>query len=137
MSPLPFPPLSLLHGLVLRLAVMLGGMMGVRFLVMEGRMRARLAAMPGGARRARGLRALAEIVRVRQVLADPGFFDDARTLGKAAEVARCMADAGRRALARRFGLMWSRGRGMRAIARAASPVDAVMGGRCTGGQLIA
>ena len=138
MSPLPFTPLSLLHGLVLRLAVMLGGMMGVRCLVLEGRMRARVAAMPDGARRARCERALAHMVRVREVLADPGFFEDARTLGKAAEVARCMGDAGRRALARRFGLLMWRNRGARRIARrAALAAVALLAERCTGFPAVA
>ncbi len=137
MPPLPFHPISLLHGFVLRLAVMLGGSLVVWCLVREGWMRARVAGMPVGRRRARSERALAVMVRVREALAAPGFLDDARTLGKAAEVARCVGDAGRRSPERRFGLLFSRGRGMRAIARGAVPAEGVMAGRCRCGHGVA
>ena len=138
MPPLPFLPISLLHGFVLRLAVMLGGSLVVRCLLHEGWMRARVAAMPVGSRwRAQWMRSLAAMVRVREALAAPGFLDDARTLGKAAEVARCLGDAGRRAPERRFGLLFSWGRGMRAIARAAVPADGAMAGRCRSATAVA
>ncbi len=134
MSPLPFPLFGLLRSLVLRWCVLrLVGWCVAR----EERMRARVVGMKAGRRRERAMRALAEAVRVRAVLAEPGFLEDARTLGKAAEVARCLGDAGRRALARRFGRLFSRGRGMRAIGGAAVPADRVMGGRCRGGHGVA
>ncbi len=115
--------------LVLRVAAMLGGVLAAR----EAWLRVRLAATPEGHRhRAMRLRGLARLVRVRAALADAAFWEDPRTLGKAAEVARCARDAGRRAMARVLGLLFARGRGMRP---AATPVVAAPSweGRCSGG----
>ena len=135
MSPFPALLQSLLRHVALRLALLLGGVLAVR----ERRMHARLAAMKVGHRhRARLLRDLAALTRVRAVLEDPEFAADARTIGKAAEVARCVSDAGRRAVERRFGLMFSRGRGMRCVARlVALAAERVMGARCTGFRCVA
>ncbi len=113
MPPASSPLQSLLRCFVLRLALLLGGVLAGR----EQRMRARVAAMPLHHRhRARLLRELARIAWVRAALADPGFGEDPRTVGKATEVARCVNDAGRRAVARRP--LWI---ARRRAARAASP----------------
>ncbi|MCX7383433.1 MAG: hypothetical protein NT133_18915 [Alphaproteobacteria bacterium] len=135
MPPVPAILHRMLRHIALRLALLLGGVLAVR----EGRMRARLAAMPVGHRhRARLMRDLASMARVRAALADPEFREDPRTIGKAAEVGRCVNDAGRRAVARRFGLMFSRGRGMRRIARGvALAADPVAMARCTGFRSVA
>jgi hypothetical protein len=83
----------ILRGLVLRLVMLLDGLLGVR----EAVLRARLRRMPAGHRHRRALeRDLARLEHCRAVLADPDFFDDARLIGTAAEVARVRADAGRR-----------------------------------------
>ncbi len=130
MPPVPAILHTLLRHIALRLALLLGGLLAVR----EGWMQARLAAMPEGHRhRARLMRELAFMAQVRAALADPEFREDPCTIGKAAEVARCVNDAGRRAVARLFGLMFSRGRGMRRVARGAAPAaDRAMAARCTG-----
>lgn len=125
------PPLHrLLHGLVLRLALVLGGVLAG---VLRGRMywlRVRLAAMPAGQARRRMERELGRMARALAAMEDPAFWEDPRTAGKAAEVARCRADAGRRALPRRMGLLCFWGRGMRCVAGAAPlPLDELA--RCT------
>ncbi len=127
MSPASAILLTLLRHVALLLALMLGGVVELR----EARMRARLAGMAVGHRhRARLLRELAKMGRVRALLADPAFHEDARTIGKAAEVARCVGDAGRRALARRY--TWpTRVRRARAFLLAAE--SCAEEGRCTGG----
>lgn len=118
-----------LWGAVLGLAMLLGAALAPR----EALLRLRLAMLPWGHRRRQRLeRELAKLARVRALLEDPAFWADARTIGKAAEVARCAGDAGRRALARRWGLLGTRGRGMRPVARAATAADRVAGGRCSG-----
>lgn len=126
MSPVSAILLTLLRHVALRLALMLGGVLALR----EARMRARLAGMPAGHRhRARLLRELAKMGRVRVLLADPEFLADVRTIGKAAEVARCVADAGRRAVARR--MLWpARVRRPRGFGLLVGICDWV--GRCTG-----
>lgn len=135
MPPLPALLHSLLRFAALRLALLLGGVLVLR----ERRLRARLAALPVGHRRRAGmLRELAKLIQVRDALPDPAFFADARTLGKAAEVARCVSDAGRRALARRFGLLMWRNRGARRIARrTALAAASVLAGRCRGFPAVA
>lgn len=119
--------------LVLRVAAMLGLGLATR----EAWLRVRLAATPEGHRhRAMRLRGLARLVRARAALADAAFWEDPRTAGKAAEVARCAGDAGRRAMARLLGLLFARGRSMQP---AATPVAAVASreGRCSGGLCVA
>lgn len=134
------PPLSaLLHGLLrfaaLRLALMLGGVLVPR----EARLRGRIAALPEGHRRRLGLlRELAKLDQVRDLLTDPAFLADAGARGKAAEVARCVGDAGRRALPRRIGLLMWHCRGARRIARrVALAAQSVMAGRCRGCTAVA
>ncbi len=135
MPPRFLPLSSLLRSLVLRLVVLLGGVMEAR----EAMVRARLGVLPAGHRRRRALlRTLARVAWMRECVADPGFWDDPRMEGKAAEVARCVGDAGRRAAARRFGLMFSRGRGMRRVGRVVALVAAgVAAGRCRCGRGVA
>lgn len=130
MPPLSHPLSSLLRSLVLRLVVLLGGVMAAR----EATLRARLGALPEGHRRRPPLlRALARMAYTRECLAAPGFWEDPRTNGKAAEVARCVADAGRRAAPRRCGLMFHRGRGMRNITHlATTATHGMAAGRCSG-----
>ncbi len=135
MPPLPALLHSLLRFAALRLALLLGGVLVQR----ERRLRARLAALPERHRRRAGLlRELAKLTRARDALTDWAFFVDAGTRGKAAEVARCVNDAGRRALARRFGLLMWRNRGARRIARrAALAAVALLAERCTGFPAVA
>ena len=129
MSPVSALLHILLRSLVLRVVAMLGGVLAVR----QAWMQARLAAMGAGHRhRARLERAMAEMARVRAALADPEFWEDPRSAGMAATVARCVNDAGRRAMARMLGLLWARGRGMRVVGGVA-PVAVRLAGRCTGG----
>ena len=130
MPPVPAILHTLLRHIALRLALLLGGLLAVR----EGWMQARLAAMPEGHRhRARLMRELAFMAQVRAALADPEFREDPCTIGKAAEVARCVNDAGRRALARRVAQFFSRGLGMRPGEPMAAPRDPSLPVvRCTG-----
>ncbi len=131
------PPLSvLLHSmlrwpvmgaLVLRVAAMLGLVLAAR----EAWLRVRLAATPAGHRHhAVRLRRLARLVQVRAALADAAFWEDPRTLGKAAEVARCARDAGRRAIARVLGLLFACGHGMRPAAMLVAAAPSLEG-RCS------
>ena len=130
MSPLSAILHILLRSLVLRVVGMLCGVMAGR----QARIEARLVGMPVGHRhRARLERVLAEMARVRAALSDPEFWEDPRSAGMAATVARCVNDAGRRAVARLLGLLGARGRGMRVV-RAVAPVPALVDGRCTGGM---
>ncbi len=129
MSPLSAILHILLRSLVLRVVGMLCGVLVVR----QARIEARLAGLPVGHRhRARIARVLAEMARVRAALSDPEFWEDPRSAGMAATVARCVNDAGRRAVARLMGLLGACGRGMRVV-RAVSPISALLVGRCTGG----
>ena len=110
MPPALFSPQEILRRLVLRLILMVE-------CAVSARGRGRLA------------RELARAERHAALLADPEFWADPRTAGKAAEVARVVGDAGRRALVRR--MIWPlRVRRLRGLAVAAEP-DGV--GRCTGG----
>ncbi len=102
----------LLRCLVLRMALMLGGVLEVR----AAAMRARSRVMPEGKPRARLERELARIAGIRAALAAPSFWRDPRSAGKAAEVARCANDAGRRAMPRRIG-GFAPGRGLRLAGR--------------------
>ncbi len=112
MVPLPAFLLILLRRVVLRLL----GLAGAGLARREARLRHILAAMGARHRRRSGLeRELAKIARLRAALADPGFWEDARSAGLAATVARCANDAGRRAVARRRGLGGARNRGMRGL----------------------
>lgn len=128
MPPLPSLLHSLLRVVALRLALLLGAVLVPR----ENRLRARLMALPEGHRRRAGiLRELAKLIQARDALADPDFTTDARTRGKAAEVARCLTDAGRRALPRRIGLLIGHHRGARRIApRRALAATAAPSARC-------
>ncbi len=129
------PPVSallhiLLRRLVLRVALMLVGMVAMR----QAQLRARLATLKEGHRhRARLERAEADMARVRAALSDPAFWEDPRSAGMAATVARCVNDAGRRALARRVAQFFSRGLGMRPGEPMAAPRDPSLPVvRCTG-----
>ena len=127
--PSAVPPLHrMLHGLVLRLALVLGG-------VLAGQvdwLRVRLEALPvGHARRGRMARELCCMARALAAMEDDAFWQDPRTAGKAAEIARCRGDAGRRAVPRLRGLLYSWGRGMR-CATGVAPVPCAGCARCTG-----
>ncbi len=101
MPPAPATPTEILRRLVLRLILMLGcaRIFGTRAMGLQ----ARLARMGEGHRhRARLEKECARAERYRRMLADPEFWADAGTAGKAAEVARVAADAGRLALVRRM-----------------------------------
>ncbi len=110
MPPAPFSPQEILRRLVLRLILMVES-------AVSARVRGRLA------------RELARAERHAALLADPDFWADPRTAGKAAEVARVVGDAGRRAWVRR--MIWPlRVRRLRGCARGVAYGD--WGGRCTG-----
>lgn len=98
MSPRP----SHLQTLLRLLRHMLAGLCGVLG-AREAALRAQHDALPPGHRRRAGLeKELRRITWAQAVLADPDLPADAAFRGKAAEVARVRADAGRRALARRY-----------------------------------
>lgn len=97
MSPVPFTFQEILRRLVLRLVLMVDCAVSRRMAGLRGR----LASMGAGHRhRRRVTRALAQAERSAAILADPAFWADARTVGKAMEVARIVRDAGRRAYVR-------------------------------------
>ncbi len=122
MSPGSFIFQEILRRLVLRLVLMMGEM-GARRAGLVGR----LAGMREGHRhRARLVRELAKAERYAALVAEADF----AWSGKAAEVARVMADAGRRALVRR--VIWP-GRRRRLRAFGLGVVTCDWGGRCTGG----
>ena len=127
MPPVPSTLQEILRCLVLRLVLMVESALSVRVAGLWGR----LAGMRVGHRhRARLERELAKAERYAALLADPAFWADKRAAGKAMEVARVAADAGRLALVRR--MIWPRRvRRPRAFALVAGPCD--WGGRCTGG----
>ncbi|MCX7384980.1 MAG: hypothetical protein NT133_26975, partial [Alphaproteobacteria bacterium] len=124
---------EILRCLVLRLVLMVEAALSGRVAGLRGR----LAGMRAGHRhRARLARELAKAERYAALMADPGFWADKRAAGKAAEVARVAADAGRRALVRR--VVWPRR--VRQMAAAPRPAAARDGfGRCMGwvGDLVA
>lgn len=119
---------EILRSLVLRLILMVESALSRRI----AGLRRRVAAVGEGDRHHLRLsRELAKAERYEAILADPGFWDDLRIVGKATEIARVVRDAGRRALVRCY--MWpARVRRMRAFAL----VGDVQGfGRCTRGGL--
>lgn len=136
MSPAP----SLLHAVLMhalrRLLLVLDGILGVRLAVL----RARRDGLPLGHRRRAGMEAeLRRLVRCRDVLADPQLMEDAAFRGKVAEVARVIADAGRRALARRMLVPARYAHARAARRRTAGPAVAPLAGveRCTIGIAVA
>ena len=101
MPPAPCNPQESLRRLVLRLILMVACVLPAGV----ARLRERLAGMRAGHRHRAGLeRELAKAERAAVLLADPAFWMDPATVGKAAEVARVAGDAGRRAIVRR--MMW-------------------------------
>ena len=90
---------ALLRRLVLRLVLMLDAGLGLRIAFL----RLRLAMLPERHKRRRRLeQALARLLRVREILADPETYEDPGIPGLLAEIARVNNDAGRRALVRLY-----------------------------------
>lgn len=130
MSPAP----SLLHAVLMhalrRLLLVLEGILGVRLALL----RARRDALPLGHGRRRRLEAeMRRLARYRAMLADPELMEDAAFRGKAAEVARVIADAGRRAMARRMlaPTRYAHARAARRLTAGPAVAPCVVGGRCT------
>ncbi len=126
MSPRPSHLQALLHVLRHMLAVLCGAL-GARAAMLQ----ARCDALPEGHRRRAGLeKELRRIAWVQAVLAGPDLPEDAAFRGLAAERARVHADAGRRAMVRRYIYPTSIVRLRGAVPAAALRLEEA---RCTGG----
>ena len=124
MPPVPSTLQEILRCLVLRLVLMVESALSGRVAGLWGR----LAGMRVG-HRARLERELVKAERYAALLADPAFWADPRAAGKAMEVARVAADAGRLALVRR--VIWPRRvRRMHGFGLVGVVCD--WGGRCMG-----
>lgn len=108
---------EVLRGVLLRLALMVGGRLGLRVRLL----RLAMLGLPEGRRRRAIARDIARLERVLALLSDPELMADARFMAMAAEAAICGADPGRRAWVRLrwiYGWGWRRRRWMRAFVRA-------------------